>query len=109
MFRTRSPGTMSTPRFSSAEMDKRKDNYSKKEHREGEKKHREGEKKRDHHSDDESSDDEGGGDGKKRIYKRGEDADGDGKTGETKKVTDFSSNDGDEIPDAFQKKKKKKN
>lgn len=45
---------------------------------------------------------------KKRIYKEGEDADGDGKTGEgKKKVTDFSSKDGDDIPDAFQKKHKK--
>ena len=35
--------------------------------------------------------------------------DGDGKTGEGKeKVTDFSSKDGDDIPDTFQRKKKKK-
>tara|TARA_Y100000389_G_scaffold142658_1_gene140704 strand:+ start:5856 stop:6215 length:360 start_codon:yes stop_codon:yes gene_type:complete len=66
-------------------------------------------KKKSDDSDSDSSDDEGGG-GKKRIYRRGEDADGDGITNEAakNKVTDFSSKDGDDIPDAFQKKKKKK-
>tara|TARA_S200000501_G_scaffold295063_1_gene280937 strand:- start:680 stop:1024 length:345 start_codon:yes stop_codon:yes gene_type:complete len=47
-------------------------------------------------------------DKKKRIYKKGEDADKDGKVGEgKKKVADFSSKDRDDIPDAFQKKHKK--
>ena len=68
------------------------------------KENREGKKEEESDSEDES---EGRPSKKKRIYEPGEDADGDGKTGESKKVTDFSSKDGDDIPDAFQKKHKK--
>lgn len=44
------------------------------------------------------------------IFKKGSDADSDGKTNEAakNKVTDFSSKDGDDTPDAFQKGKKDK-
>lgn len=59
--------------------------------------------------DDSDSDDDGDSGGKKRIYKKGEDADGDGVTNEAEKnkVTDFSDKDGNGKPDAFEKKKKK--
>ena len=72
-------------------------------------KHAMAEKKKKDDSDSDSDDDSGGG-GKKRIYKKGEDADGDGKTNEAakNKVTDFSDKDGNGKPDAFEKKKKKK-
>lgn len=65
-------------------------------------------KKKDDDSD--SSDDEGGGaKGKKRIYKKGEDADGDGKTGEGKgEKPDFKDADNNGKPDFMEKKKKKK-
>ena len=42
--------------------------------------------------------------GKNDFPADGSDGDGDGKKNETKKVTDFSSEDGDDIPDEFQKK-----
>lgn len=59
---------------------------------------------------DSGSDSEGGKKKKKKKvpFAKGSDADGDGKKNETKKVTDFSSKDGDDVPDAFQKKKKGK-
>ena len=70
-------------------------------------KHAMAEKPKKKKDDGDSSDDEGGG--KKRIYKKGEDADGDGVTNEAakNKVTDFSDKDGNGKPDAFEKKKKK--
>ena len=88
--------------FSAKTEYKKEHEFQKKENRE--EKH----KKEDDHSDDDSSD----GPAKKKkkgIYAKGEDADGDGKTGEGKeKITDFSDKNGNGKPDAFEKKKDKK-
>ena len=97
-------GRFSMNKAKDAEGYKKEHAFEKKENREGKSEKR---KKSDDDSGSESDGEGGGGGGKKRIYKKGEDADGDGKTNETKKVTDFSDKNKNGKPDAFEKKKNK--